>query len=64
MSGLDDIRNEWKIVGSTHNKESSEEENDFVTPVESFSKTSERLNKGERSTTFKKKGSKGHCSVL
>lgn len=56
MPGPDDIRNEWKIAGSPHNKDSSEEENDFVTPVECFSKSTERLSKADRSTTVQNKG--------
>ena len=40
-----DIRNEWKVVGVGDNNDSSDEDNDFMTPLEFFAK---RKKKGEQ----------------
>lgn len=43
-----DIRNEWRLAGVGSNDASSEEANEFVTPRECFSKStnSKKVNKG------------------
>ena len=42
-----DIWKEWELAWLPHNDASSEEENDFMTPVESFSKSNKKSTSGK-----------------